>query len=180
MKKEKWKDVLGYEGYYRVSDAGHVRSLSRKSSGGRAGIRLYKGRMLKIVLNHGSHGYPVVSLSKKGKVSTRGVHTLVLEAFLGPCPKGKEACHFPDRDVTNNNLSNLRWDTPKANASDRNFHGMTSRGWKVSASKTATEIRWAIVDLYKTCGYTVKQLSRIFGKKRSTVRYLLTNPPKKR
>ena len=27
---EKWKDIIGYEGYYQISDYGNVRSLDRK------------------------------------------------------------------------------------------------------------------------------------------------------
>lgn len=39
-----------------------------------------------------------------------------------------EACHFPDRNPQNNNLSNLRWDTRKSNAEDRDKHGTVVKG----------------------------------------------------
>lgn len=39
-----------------------------------------------------------------------------------------ESCHFPDNDRTNNNLSNLRWDTPKANGEDKIKNGTSCRG----------------------------------------------------
>ncbi len=58
------------------------------------------------------------------------VHTLVLETFVGPCPNGMQACHFPDRDKGNNALCNLRWGTPEENQYDRVLHGTDSRGEK--------------------------------------------------
>lgn len=55
-----------------------------------------------------------------------GVHVLVLEAFVGPRPDGMEGCHN-DGDPSNNRLSNLRWDTPLANWSDRRKHGRAGK-----------------------------------------------------
>mgnify|MGYP002780477625 CR=1 FL=1 len=63
------------------------------------------------------------------------VHTLVLEAFVGPCPPGMECRHFPDRDPTNNNLTNLSWGTRSRNQRDRNAHGTDNRGSKHGMSK---------------------------------------------
>jgi hypothetical protein len=51
------------------------------------------------------------------------VHRLILEAFVGPCPPGLEACHGPDPDPSNNRLDNLRWDTRQENQKDRFRHG---------------------------------------------------------
>ncbi len=58
------------------------------------------------------------------------VQTLVLEAFVGPCPDGMQACHFPDRNTANNALSNLRYGTPVQNQADRLVHGTEVRGEK--------------------------------------------------
>jgi len=87
-----------------------------------------------------------------------------------------ECCHL-DGDPENNHLENLRWDTPKANARDRDFHGRTARGWKVSAGKTGAKIRQAICDLHDKCGYSVKDLSDIFHKKETTIQYLINHKP---
>ena len=65
----------------------------------------------------GPYKYRYVSLRRAGKTFHRYVHRLVLEAFIGPCPAGCEACHF-DGDTGNNRLRNLRWDTSKANSED--------------------------------------------------------------
>lgn len=58
----------------------------------------------------------------------RLIHRLILETFVGPCPGGMECCHN-DGDPTNNALSNLRWDTSKANKADMAKHGRVS-GWR--------------------------------------------------
>jgi hypothetical protein len=52
-----------------------------------------------------------------GKPKTRRVHSLICEAFHGPCPDGLQCCHN-DSDKTNNRPTNLRWDTPRGNTSD--------------------------------------------------------------
>lgn len=50
------------------------------------------------------------------------VQRLVLEAFIGPCPKGCEASH-EDGDPTNNHLDNLRWRTKNDNCKLKTTHG---------------------------------------------------------
>lgn len=56
------------------------------------------------------------------------IQTLVLEAFVGSCPPGMQACHFPNRDTTDNRLCNLRWGTPTENQADRAKHGTDIHG----------------------------------------------------
>lgn len=62
-------------------------------------------------------GYLKLSLSRDGKLFTRRVHRLVLEAFVGRSPQGFEGCHS-DGDKQNNSIENLRWDTHQANMDD--------------------------------------------------------------
>jgi hypothetical protein len=47
---------------------------------------------------------------------------MVLEAFVGPSPEGMEACHRDDVPA-NNHLSNLRWDTHRANLREASRNG---------------------------------------------------------
>jgi hypothetical protein len=64
-------------------------------------------------------GYPSVHLFSGGVAKLFCVHRLVLETFVGLCPKGMECCHAPDPDKTNCRLENLRWDTRGNNHRDR-------------------------------------------------------------
>lgn len=66
------------------------------------------------------------------------VHRTVLECFVGPCPDGMECCH-DDGNPQNNNLDNLRWDTPRANQADRLKHGTSNRGSQSPAAKLNEE-----------------------------------------
>jgi len=120
---ESWKPVLGYEGFYEVSDQGRVRSLDRViSAPGRWGQRLirYSGRVLAPRLDPG--GRLRVQLSRDGVQEDRKVHRLVMRAFIGECPEGQEVCHG-NGDSKDNRLINLRYDTHSANELDKLAHG---------------------------------------------------------
>lgn len=139
---EKWLPVVGFEGIYEVSDLGRVRSLRRKvwQPRGAGFWRTQESRILKPSV---ARGYLRVTLRDSGVVSSQAVHRLVLTAFVGPCPSGMEACHFDD-DPTNNQLSNLRWDTPSANHRDR-----TRNGRNPNALKTHCPHGHSLADAYR-------------------------------
>jgi hypothetical protein len=69
-------------------------------------------------------GYRVFAFGRRGfaGVRHRRLHRLVLEAFVGPCPPGLQACHADDVKA-NNVLSNLRWDTASGNGLDQVRNG---------------------------------------------------------
>jgi NUMOD4 motif len=89
---------VGWEGLYEVSDEGRVRSLDRETPylarGKYPSVLHVKGRVLKPWLDH--YGRPQVELCAGGRQMTRRVCVLVLEAFVGPCPAGKECLHWDD------------------------------------------------------------------------------------
>lgn len=106
---ERWKDIPGYKGRYQVSDLGRVRSLDhqvrRVSRAGAEGTRLSPGRILRPGAGYSGH----VSVSL-GKGNSKGVHALVLNAFVGPPSNGQEALH-DNHMPGDNRLENLRWGT---------------------------------------------------------------------
>lgn len=110
--REKWRSVVGYEGLYEVSNKGQIWSLPREDRFGRP---VY-GKILKQKLGGSTGKRFQVSLHKDGHQATCYVHTLMLEAFVGPRPPGMWACHRDDQP--DNDLSKLRWDTPSANNYD--------------------------------------------------------------
>lgn len=120
---EVWKDVVGFEGAYQVSDLGRVRSLTRTIVGSKPcqASRTIKGRLLKLNASS-SVGYLMADLTAPGGVRQNScVHDLVLRAFVGPRPEGMEGCHG-DGNRRNPRLNNLRWDTHKANGADMSRH----------------------------------------------------------
>jgi hypothetical protein len=107
----RWAWVPDYEGLYAVSDQGQVHSLPRATTRG-----------LPCSQRRDPGGYFMVTLSKDGRHESVRVHILVLTAFRGPCPDGKEGAH-DDGDQANNSLGNLWWKTHRENLLDRARHG---------------------------------------------------------
>ena len=116
---EIWKPVVGYEGPYEVSDRGKVRSLDRTVIYKTGQTRHFKGQPLKLKPHH---GYWRVELNRNGKCACFRVHRLVLAAFVGPLPEGKEVCHN-NGNPGDNRLENLRYGTKSENQRDRIKHG---------------------------------------------------------
>lgn len=78
--------------------------------------------------------YLHVLLCSPGVQLSRHVHTLVLEAFVGPRPPGMFACH--ENDIpSDNRVENLRWDTPRANRLDSVRNGTHTNANKTECPK---------------------------------------------
>lgn len=169
MSEERWLPVVGYEGLYEVSDHGRVKSLAR-SVADRGGRREVCERILKPDIKR--KGHLAVTLCDAGVNKPcrvhRHVHRLVLEAFIGPCPDGMEACHFPDRDPANNLLANLRWDTRQANTDDRTAHGTQPRGERNGRAKLdvgkVREIRERII-----AGESLRKIAAVYRVSQKTI-----------
>lgn len=123
MTPETWRPIPGFPDY-EVSDTGKVKSFKRGVLWGR-----------KLKLSPDSWGYLRATLLINGRSYIKGVHQLVMLAFVGPCPEGMEICHN-DGNPINNHLGNLRYDTHKANIQDAVRHGrMVGRPRKVQPTK---------------------------------------------
>ena len=108
MKNEEWRDVVGYEGRYQVSNMGRVKSLGRKDCLG----RIQKERILKPGVNGG--GYLKVGLRAGGKQKMFLVHRLVCQSFHEN-PDNKPQVNHLNEIKTDNRASNLEWCTCKRN-----------------------------------------------------------------
>jgi hypothetical protein len=109
---ERWLPVVGFEGYYEVSDMGNVRSILRRKGSPAA--------LLKPWVN--KRGYRAVGLSAAPRKLTREVHALVASAFLGPRPDGHEVRHLNGENL-DCRLANLSYGTRSENTLDRVRHG---------------------------------------------------------
>lgn len=134
---ERWKPIPGYEDLYEVSTLGRVRSLDRYIATA-TGQRLTRGVVMRLQGGDDQKlwRYYSVGLSRHGKKSRHSVHRLVLQAFVGPCPDGMEACHN-NGDYTDNRLANLRWDTKAENGADKIQHRThCARGHEYTSQST--------------------------------------------
>lgn len=119
-----WKPVVGFEGRYKVSTEGEIASM-------------LTNRILRPAKN--SRGYPCVCLfdgqSPKKPVSFL-VHRLVMAAFVGPCPDGKQVNHV-NGIKTDNRLANLEYVTQTDNQRHAEYHGLAPKRYRGRANKNA-------------------------------------------
>lgn len=118
---EIWKPVVGYEGYYEVSDMGRVRSVDHLSKTGikHSETRLVKGRILKP--NMKRSGYLTVDLSRGNHVKTISVHKIVATAFLEKRPEDNQINHI-NCIKSDNRATNLEWCTAEENRKHASEH----------------------------------------------------------
>lgn len=110
--KEEWRDIIGYEGRYRVSNFGRVKSLPYRieymNKYGKKTVTTNRPHMLhptKVGRGWDSgDGYLSVPLSGKRYL----VHRLVAQAFI-PNPENKPQVNHIDGDKHNNFSANLEW-----------------------------------------------------------------------
>lgn len=118
---EEWRPVVGYEGYYEVSDQGRVRSIDRVVTRRDGRSRKAVGKVLRPG-RFSKTEHLNVHLCRHGVSRTCAVHRLVMAAFIGPCPDGMNVCHN-NGVADDNRLENLRYDTSSANNLDTVRHG---------------------------------------------------------
>lgn len=102
---EIWKDVVGYEGYYQVSNEGNVRSVERIVPFGNQ-VRTVPAKDR--IKRTDKKGYLTVTLSKENKIKNAKVHRLVAEAFI-PNTDGLPEVNHKDENKQNNSAENLEW-----------------------------------------------------------------------
>lgn len=110
--EEIWKDVIGFEGRYQVSNMGRVRSLDRLVNNLHPYIK--KGQMLKPSMNKG-RGYLRVSFSDgQRNYKHYEVHRLVALHFVPGYKEGLVVNHI-NEIKTDNRAENLEFCTYKYN-----------------------------------------------------------------
>ena len=145
-------DIPGFSDY-QITRMGKVWSKLRKRAH-------CSGRFLTPLLQQ--TGYVQVNLYKNGKMYTRRIHRLLLETFVGPCPKGMECRHL-DGDKQNNILSNLCWGTRKENGVDRVVHGTSGQGENHPRVKLNNQRVCEIRNLAKSGGASQQLIAKQFG-----------------
>lgn len=105
---EIWRNVVGYEGLYQVSNLGRVRTLAHVTNG-----KPHRARIRKLTRNPKT-GYFLVNLSKDGKSKNLYVHRLVALAFVDN-PDNKTTVNHKNEIKTDNRAENLEWMTLREN-----------------------------------------------------------------
>lgn len=134
MSKEQWKPIIGYEGYYEVSDLGRVRSIDRI-----VGRRHCRGRVRKLTVDNNGH-YLKVQLCRDGVIETKQVHRLVAEAFVVN-PNDYPQVNHKDENKRNNTVDNLEWCTHTYNMNYGSKPGKTTGENNKNHKLTSDDVR---------------------------------------
>lgn len=156
--EEIWRPIPNFPGY-DASNLGRIRSYWKNT--GSTGGRIIAIEPQRILNPAPSHGYYNVGLCCDKGRSTKSVHRLVAAAFLGPCPEGFEVCHN-DGTRSNNELSNLRYDTRSENQRDKVRHGRCS-------SRKLSENQVINMRTQRARGSSLKSLADQFDVVESTI-----------
>ena len=103
---EIWKDILGFEGLYQISNYGNVKSCKRLVNAIYGSQRFVNERLLS--LGKDKDGYLMAVLCQNGTKKTVKIHRLVADAFINKID-GKNLVNHIDLDKSNNIFSNLEW-----------------------------------------------------------------------
>lgn len=174
--EEVWKDIIGFEGFYQVSNMGNVRSLDRVIKSNHRRIWARKGRPLKAYPNH--DGYLTVKLNKNRHSKTITAHRLVAIHFV-PNPGNLPEVNHKDFNRSNPRASNLEWSTHKDNiahtVANTNHYSSCRTGEKngrsVLSESQVCEIRKRYV--YGSKEYGLRGLAKRYGVGRTTIGHVI-------
>lgn len=172
---EIWKDVVGLEGLYMVSNLGNMKTLPRQT---------YHNLTNKIITRKekpmrnnstNTNGYLQVLLTKDGVKIPSRVHRLVADAFI-PNPENKRCVNHKNGIKTDNRVENLEWVTSSENARHAVQTGLKKRGHErkdaaIHSAETVNEIR----QVYKSGTISQRKLAAQFGISKSSIQLLLAN-----
>lgn len=108
-----WKQVVGYEGFYEVSNTGKVRSVDRPVKGKSNCTYIRKGKVM--ISKVDRCGYHQVGLRRGSGRRFFTVHTLVATAFIGKRPDDCNQINHKNSVKTHNVPANLEWCDGKHN-----------------------------------------------------------------
>lgn len=178
---EEWKDVVGYEGLYQVSNLGRVKRLPKQLryevKDSREGFRnqgvydVVTNLKEKILKNtYVDKGYLAVGLRKDMVTKNIRVHRLVAIAFI-PNPENKPEVNHMDGVKGNNRLDNLEWVTGKEN----NDHALSTGLGKDNTPKLCEEdVKWIVDNVKRGCRtYGVMSMCKKYGVKAEKIRKIM-------
>lgn len=129
--------------------------------------------LIKRKYNITKDGYKRINLTHRG--GTLRLHREVLKAF-DRLPKKGELCRHLDGNPQNNNISNLKWGTPKENSMDCLRHGRNQFQKMVGENSPVvkfTDAEVAEIRAWREDGLTYKQIMELYDISKSHVSYIV-------
>lgn len=158
---EVWKDVVGYERFYQISNKGNV--FSKRLN-----------RLLKLNTNQ---GYKTLTINVNGSCKFVKVHRLVAIAFIDN-PLNKKFVNHINGNKQDNTVENLEWVTSQENNNHAYSIGLNSglKGENGSNAKlTWDKVRKIRQLKLENSSITRTELSKLMSVHTSTIRKILAN-----
>jgi hypothetical protein len=167
---EEWRDVVGYEGIYKVSNRGSVKTTQRVVTRRNGAKQNIQGGILKGCVTR--FGYILYGLTKDIVTGCKGVfgHRIVAEAFIENNNNYPIINHM-DGNKLNNNVENLEWCTYSQN----NQHAVDNKlraspqGERVGTSKLKSADVINITECISD-GFSLSAIARFYGVAQPTIR----------
>lgn len=156
---EIWKNIKNFRDLYQISNLGRVR---RKDT-----LKVLTPLTL-------SKGYKGVRLYENEKQAvTKKIHRLVAEYFLEN-PLNLPQVNHIDGNKSNNKVENLEWCSNDYNMNHALLHGLIPKGEKRHDSKCTEESLQYLQELINA-GFTIKQLSIVYGVCKQVMKTIVRN-----
>lgn len=166
---EIWKDVVGYEGLYQVSNLGNVKSIDRFVNHMYGSIKR-KSILIKPVE---VKGYKQVRLSANNKTRAFLLHRIVADAFVnGKSLENKWVNHI-DGNKFNNTPSNLEWCTNSHNLKHAFITGL--RKALKGENNPNSKLNWGKINDIRTSTKTAKELGLLYNVNPCYIRTIKNN-----
>ena len=167
--KEIWKDVVGYEGLYKVSNKGNIKSVGRfveYNKHHKHTKQFRKSKKLTQVIM--KNNYLRVEMSKNNVHKLILVHRIVEQAFI-PNQLNKKQVNHINGIKTDNRVENLEWATCKENmkhAWDHNLYKNNKPILQIKDGIIVAEYRSAYE--CRKLGYSPQGIGKVaLGKRKS-------------
>jgi len=104
---ELWVDVIGWEGYYKISTKSRLKRLSRKQVDVSGRFQNFKEKLIKPTI---SNGYQHVALNRNTYTEKHTLHRLIAIHFIDN-PLNKPEVNHKNGVRCDNRMENLEWNT---------------------------------------------------------------------
>jgi hypothetical protein len=156
--KEIWKDVVGHEGLYQVSNLGNIKSHQPR------------WRQSRILKQKNPARYCMAALAKDKKITYTGVHRIVLLAFCYREDHSGLYVNHKNGIKTDNRLENLEWCTAKENIEHAFRIGlMTNRSRVNGKNAKLTNKDIPVIRKLLSEGKTHEVISKIYSVHRNLI-----------
>jgi hypothetical protein len=159
-----WKDIIGYEGFYKINNLGSIISLKRNGT---------RNDDMEIKIQRLPNGYCYVCLQKNGMKSNHLVHRLIAIHFVAN-NENKKTVNHKNGIKDDNRISNLEWSTQSENQIHAYKKGLQKRAFGTERGKACklNEEKVREIKLMLSQGFTQKDIAVKYSVDQSNISWI--------